>query len=658
MKNNNSKKKEKRIIIRNNLPIRIIVLTTLAALVGIVGIIMLLIEINLTSADYKTMISNDYINIQYMDEISQQLYLHQALIYKYINSDDANKKEALRADADNLKGYINNILLSFGDNTRATSYESYYHGIYTNATGYFSNIQLMFDFYDAGEFGTAEYYIDLAMEHCIKNVNDSIDNLNKLTQADMERAQSSLYIRLSLARILGISSVSLVLIFSIFCIFYSAKTADEMISVDSLTDVYNYDKLLRFANKMDKKNRLQEYTVISLNIKDFKYINQQNGSAFGDEVLKQFALYIYPHIVRNEIISRIGGDNYVLLVKSPNTDMIINTLSDIKLDVSTDSISKTINIKSRCGIYNIKNNDDISTALNNASIALNKSRISSNSPIIYFSEDMVNEMVAEKEVLSLFSDALRKEEFQVYYQPKVDMPTGKLCGAEALVRWIKDGQVISPAKFIPVLEKDGALTELDFYVFDHVCSDIERWKKEGLSLVKISSNFSKLHLQNKNFSEDVLSIVRRHSIESEYIETELTESSGYDDMNSLKSFIAKMKRSGISTSMDDFGTGYSSLSMLQELDVDVVKLDKSFVDHIGEADDSNKTNSKMVEHVVHMVNDLKKSVICEGIETEDQARFLVKAGCNTAQGYLYNKPLPRDEFEQLLANPVYTLVIS
>lgn len=656
-KNKNNQDTTNNFVRRNNLPSKIIIMSSLTAFVGIAGILILLIQISTISNQYKKMISNDYSNIQYMDEISQQLYKHQVLVYKYIDSTDASEREELLVQSDNLKESIKDTLISFGTSMKGNEYESLYHNIYSNANGYFANINHVFTFLDTGDVNTADYYINLAMENCIISVNDSIDELDSITKADMEKTQASLYVHINFSRILSFLGVVIIIVFAVYCVIYSARTADEMISVDSLTDVYNYDKLLRFAEKMWKKGRLQEYTVISINLKDFKYINQQNGSSVGDQVLKQYALNLYPRINNQELICRSGGDNFILLIKSPNTSSIVNYISEVKIELPDQIGSKDITIKSRCGIYNIKAEDTISEALNNASIALNKARISTTNFAIYFNEDMVNEMVAEKETLSMFEDAIKKEQFLVYYQPKVDMPTGKLCGAEALVRWVKEGRIVPPISFIPILEKDGSITDLDFYVFDHVCSDIERWTKEGKEVVKISSNFSKLHLQNSNFAEDVLSTIRRHHVDPKYIEVELTESSGYEDFEALKSFIARMKKAGVSTSMDDFGTGYSSLSMLQDLDVDVVKLDKTFIDHIGSNDSEDMKNRKMVENVVHMVNDLQRKVICEGIETIEQAKFLVESGCQTAQGYLYNRPLPRDEFEGKLDNPQYELTV-
>ena len=201
-----------------------------------------------------------------------------------------------------------------------------------------------------------------------------------------------------------------------------------------------------------------------------------------------------------------------------------------------------------------------------------------------------------------------------------------------------------------MLEEEGYITELDFYVFEQVCRDIRNWLERGIRPVRISSNFSKLHLRDQAFAAKVLEIVRRYQIDSRYLEIELTESSGYEDFKALVAFVDEMGRHGIYTSIDDFGTGYSSLSLLKNLNVNVVKLDKSFIEDIENADEAHE---KMVENVVRMINDLHREVICEGVENRIQADFLRTVNCQQVQGYLYDRPLPHEVFESRLKHPVY-----
>ena len=267
-------------------------------------------------------------------------------------------------------------------------------------------------------------------------------------------------------------------------------------------------------------------------------------------------------------------------------------------------------------------------------------------------ESMLDDMVHNSSIIDEFHESIEKNEFKVYYQPKVNTETNDLCGAEALVRWIKDDRVIPPAEFIPVLENEGVVTEIDFYVFETVCRDIADWRQKGITPVTISSNFSKLHLANPDFADSILSIVKKYEIPHNLIEIELTESSGYSNYDALTHFVERMNIENINTSIDDFGTGYSSLSMLKDINVDVVKIDKSF---LGKDDPIDTVREKMLGNVIRMIRDLDRTVICEGIETENQLNFLKKADCGVVQGYFFDKPLPHDEFELRLKHPHYDI---
>ena len=219
----------------------------------------------------------------------------------------------------------------------------------------------------------------------------------------------------------------------------------------------------------------------------------------------------------------------------------------------------------------------------------------------------------------------------------------------ALVRWKKDGKVIPPMSFIPVLEKDGSICELDFYVFEKVCQDIRFWIDNDMKPVTISVNFSKNHLKNDNFARQIISIIERYNIDSKYIEIELTETACHDDYDKLKSFIDLMKQYEIKVSIDDFGTGISSFGLLKDLKVNVIKLDQSFVRALDQ-DNINKIGSTeiVIKNIINMVNELDMEIIAEGVETREEADFLKKVSCDMAQGYLFDRPLEKESYEVVL----------
>lgn len=451
------------------------------------------------------------------------------------------------------------------------------------------------------------------------------------------------------ASLRNIIIILLSLFFVVYYVLYH-RLSKEMISRDNLTDLSNYDGLMAKGEDLKKSGKLADYSAVLINIKDFKYLNQKMGANSGDLVLRGYGAYLTRNVSSKEFVSRTGSDNFLVLVLKENEKAFVEKLNDFKLRLSADDKEEIISIFVRCGIYPIGKDDTIKEVLNSASVALKETRNSSSKDIVRFEANMVNNMVEEKRVLADYKDALKNGEFTVYYQPKVNIDNYRLCGAEALVRWIKDGKVIPPIKFIPVLEKENKIAELDFFVFETVCKNICEWKKQGIEPCRISSNFSKIHLANPNFAEDVIEIVKRYNVEPRYIEIELTESSGYSDFDALTHFVDRMNHEHIHTSIDDFGTGYSSLSMLKDINVDVVKIDKSFLSKTGSEDSQQE---KMLGNVIRMINDLDRTVICEGVENEEQLDFLKKAECNIIQGYFFDKPLPREEFEKRLRDPEY-----
>jgi len=220
-----------------------------------------------------------------------------------------------------------------------------------------------------------------------------------------------------------------------------------------------------------------------------------------------------------------------------------------------------------------------------------------------------------------------------------------------LVRWVRDGLIVPPMDFIPALEREGTICDLDMYVFEKVCKDIRRWLDHGMKPVRVSVNFSKLHFKDERFAEHILDIIHRQGIPATYIEIELTEASGFESFDNFVEFSKIMRDNGIEVSIDDFGTGYSSLNVLKKLDVDIIKLDKSFIDTIRNEDVQDEV---FIRNIVNMINELGMRVVAEGVETDTQVEFLKKIDCAAVQGYYYDRPMPRDRFEErLLEKRVY-----
>jgi EAL domain-containing protein (putative c-di-GMP-specific phosphodiesterase class I) len=246
-----------------------------------------------------------------------------------------------------------------------------------------------------------------------------------------------------------------------------------------------------------------------------------------------------------------------------------------------------------------------------------------------------------------FGKALQSGDIHVFYQPKVSLKDYDLIGAEALSRWIVNGKVVPPDSFIPILEETTRICELDFYVLEHVCRSIREWIDRGLTPVKVSVNFSRRHLSNPNLVADIVGMLDKYGVPHEYIEAELTETTVDADFVALKQIVYDLQEEGIQSSVDDFGMGYSSLSLIRDVPFKVLKIDKSFLgDKNKEPDERQRA---MMKHVISMANDLGMECIAEGVESMEHVQLLKENKCYMAQGYLFNRPIPRDEFEGILA---------
>ena len=416
---------------------------------------------------------------------------------------------------------------------------------------------------------------------------------------------------------------------------------------DISTGAANMNGFVSHCEEHKKNNTLKDYAIVFLNIKNFKFINRLAGERQGDVILKSYAHKVMNFMKEGEKVARPGGDNFCVLVKKNRVEELLAFLLNVSFAVKLPNESRIVSIHSRAGIYSVNEDDDVKNALNCASTALGTAKRSGRRDVLWFHADMLDETMKANEISNIFPEALRNKEFAVYYQPKVSLADNVLCGCEALSRWIRNGKVISPAEFIPVLEHEGSICHLDFYVLDKVCADIKRWLELGIEPVRVSTNFSKVHLHDSDFADSIIDIIKQHGIDPSYIEIELTESSGYEDYEALAEFVHKMKEFGISTSIDDFGTGYSSLNLLKDLEVDIIKLDKSFLDNLG---DEKKSDEVLIKNIVNMVNELDMKVVAEGVETKLQAELLENYSCSMAQGYLFDKPFPSDEFEKRLSD--------
>ncbi len=429
------------------------------------------------------------------------------------------------------------------------------------------------------------------------------------------------------------------------------ELVDRAMLTDSMTAVSNVAGMKHFLADIEAKNQLAAYNCAFMNIKNFRYYNQKIGSAQGDELLRLYAANVDDFLLPDENIARMGGDNFIVFVKKERVGAFFERMKNITIKLWINNEPITMDVETRIGICDIAPGNNVDDALNCAVIAMGYARQQNVKNVVWFEKKMRDVDMLVQDISVAFPAALKNKDMLVYYQPKVSLKDNSLCGCEALVRWMRDGVMVPPRDFIPALEKEGTICELDMYVFETVCKDIRRWIEHGMKPVRVSVNFSKQHFKDEHFADRILDVINRQRIPASFIEIELTEASGFENYEHFVKFSKTMRENGIEVSLDDFGTGYSSLNVLKRLNVDIIKLDKSFIDTIQNDDAQDEV---FIRNIVNMINELGMRVVAEGVETDAQVEFLKQIDCAAVQGYYYDRPMPRDRYEErLLEKRVY-----
>ena len=282
--------------------------------------------------------------------------------------------------------------------------------------------------------------------------------------------------------------------------------------------------------------------------------------------------------------------------------------------------------------------------IDKAIIAHDKIKGKYNEVYCEFTEEFAENLIKETKIENMMIEGIEKEEFEIYYQPQIDVKTQEVKCIEALVRWISQGNIISPKEFIPIFEKNFFIINLDKYVYEKVCKDINKLKKEMKHIPMVSINVSKESLMEKGFIEKCIEISKKYNVKPEEIQFEITERTTIE--KNIRSILEKIKNEGYSIAIDDFGTGYSSLNVLEFMPIDTIKIDKSFIDKIEE----NKKGKKILDIIIMIAQKLKLKTVAEGVEKNEQKNYLEKIGCDLIQGYYYSKPLKFEDIKEFLLN--------
>ncbi|MCR5817006.1 MAG: EAL domain-containing protein [Ruminococcus sp.] len=411
----------------------------------------------------------------------------------------------------------------------------------------------------------------------------------------------------------------------------------------------NINYFIKYIERNGPQGLLKGNAVVFFNLRHFTLINQQIGRDRGNVVMRGFVDKLIDIVGNDGFISRMGGDNFIGVISKDKLDKSLEHIRGCA--VPYNSYGDRIMVYATAGVFVMDDSfvySSPSSVLDRVMPAAQAARLGGMDDIVFFSAEMERRKDKTMRLQRLFPQALENEEFLIYYQPKVDIHTGRLVGAEALCRWLREGEIIKPEEFIPTYEQSLDICKLDLYMLDHVCSDIKKWLAEGKEVVRISVNLSRKHMIDVDLVDHIISIIDKHGVPHEYIEIELTETTTDVEFKDLKRVVSGLQKAGISTAVDDFGIGYSSLNLISEIPWNVIKLDKSLIPLKTDSDTSPRR--VMFSHVVKMAKEMGLECISEGVESEDQISTMLENGCDIVQGFFYDRPLPKAAFiERMIA---------
>ena len=419
----------------------------------------------------------------------------------------------------------------------------------------------------------------------------------------------------------------------------------EMAFCDPITGHYTWNHLVAFL-EMPMYKGIRDYAFVHFDIKEFRVINEVYGHVTANRVLRRVvqamkdADFVYTS-------ARCHNDNFAMMIRDMSEEETIKKLRDFFDGLSTLEEDPCYRIYFRCGVVPMTRAIQMGNRVADAGKMAQALGVSpKKTDIIIYTYQMHNDISWGNYIKAYVDTAVTQDEFVVYLQPKFDIRTETICGAEALIRWnYKHKELLPPGRFIPFFEKDGSIGKIDSIVLEKVCEAMARWSSEGKKPVPVSVNLSRNRMYDERLIEHLSETVDRYGLDHALIDFELTESATYDNREHMIRVLEELRREGFEISMDDFGTGYSSLSLLTEMPIDTLKIDKSFVDKVGTPDEK-KEDIVVICSIISLAKELGFRCLAEGAETKEQVERLRELGCETIQGFYYSRPIPIPEFEE------------
>lgn len=410
---------------------------------------------------------------------------------------------------------------------------------------------------------------------------------------------------------------------------------------DKLTGVYSKEFFFKQVHEKLLENPEQEYCIVGSNVENFKLYNDTFGVAAGDKMLKEIAVAAQKMVGSAGFCGRFGADRFLCFQEK---DKELYDRQNIEPHDGSNRITVN-NMVMRWGVYEVVDTSlDVEQMCDRALLAADSIKGQYDRCIAVYDDSLRGKLIRDKAITDAMEKSLLEKQFTVYLQPKYSLKDECIVGAEALVRWIHpNGNIIPPGEFIPLFEKNGFIFQLDKYVCEQVCIMLRDWRQNGHELLPISVNLSRVDVQHADLADYLVELTQRYEIPPEMLHLEITESGYTNFPNQMINTAEELHKKGFIIEMDDFGTGYSSLKMLDQMEVDVLKLDTGFIHNAL----AKPANQSVLSDIIAMAHKLKLSVVAEGVENREQMKRLRAMGCDYVQGYFIAKPMPVEEFEEL-----------
>jgi diguanylate cyclase (GGDEF)-like protein/PAS domain S-box-containing protein len=441
-------------------------------------------------------------------------------------------------------------------------------------------------------------------------------------------------------------------------VFSDISMAKE--SQEKLEQLAQYDQLTQLPNRRLLHDRLKQALRVAerraqflglllLDLDNFKSVNDCLGHKCGDLLLIQVAKRLLACMRESDTVARLGGDEFVVLLPDcKSADNLTSVARKILEELATpfDIQGNEVFVSASIGVTIYPDDgNQAEILLKNADTAMYHIKHTEKNNFQFFTASMQEHIVKRLQLISELRRAMEREEFVLYYQPKMDLVTGRISGMEALIRWQHpDNGLIAPADFIPLAEETGIIVSLGKWALRKACLQTRKWQQEGVNALRVSVNLSARQFQDEELVEMVGTVIRETAIEPGFLELEITETTVMRDIDRTIEILWQLRDLGILLSIDDFGTGYSSLNYLKRLPLDILKIDKSFVRDVT----TDPNDKAIVEAIVSLSHHLKMKVVAEGVETEEQLDFLKKERCHEVQGYYIARPLPAEDFKDFI----------